>query len=119
MDNREDDENLIQGFDKNANLDIDSGNKSYNKKTIIIIISEIVLLIVVLVIVLIFTVFNKNSNNENKGQQTDLPTDKGRDDEDDSYQRVLNTIPKEEMDKATNAFKQYLHSMILLKKIIF
>ena len=107
MDNREDDENLIQGFDKNANLDIDSGNKSCNKKTIIIIISVIVLLIVVLVIVLVFTVFNKNSNNENKGQETDLPTDKGRDDEDDSYQRVLDTIPQEEMDKARNAFKQF------------
>ena len=107
MDNREDDENLIQGFDKNANLDIDSGKKSCNKKTIIIIISVIVLLIVVLVIVLVFTVFNKNSNNENKGQETDLPTDKGRDDEDDSYQRVLDTIPKEEMDKARNAFKQF------------
>ena len=107
MDIREDDENLIQGFDKNANLDIDSGNKSCNKKTIIIIISVIVLLIVILVIVLVFTVFNKNSNNENKGQETDLPTDKGRDDEDDSYQRVLDTIPQEEMDKARNAFKQF------------
>ena len=61
----------------------------------------------ILVIVLVFTVFNKNSNNENKRQETDLPTDKGRDDEDGSYQRVLDTIPKEEMDKARNAFKQF------------
>ena len=60
MENHEDDEKLIQGFDKNANLDIDSGNKSCNKKKIIIIVSAIVLLIVVVVIVLVFTVFKKN-----------------------------------------------------------
>ena len=118
MDNREDDENLTQGFDKNANLDIDSGKKSCNKKTIIIIISVIVLLIVVLVIVLVFTVFNKNSNNKNKGQEIDLPTDKGRDDEDDSYQRVLDTIPKEEMDKARNAFKQFTFNDTVKKDYI-
>ena len=32
MENHEDDEKLIQGFDKNANLDIDSGTKSCTKK---------------------------------------------------------------------------------------
>ena len=72
----------------------------------------------VLVIVLVFTVFNKNSNNENKRQETDLPTDKGRDDEDDSYQRVLDTIPKEEMDKARNAFKQFTFNDTVKKDYI-
>ena len=98
MENHEDDEKLIQGFDKNANLDIDSGNKSCNKKKIIIIVSAIVLLIVVVVIVLVFTVFKKNSSNTNKDS-----------DKDDSTQSVLDTIPQEEMDKARNAFKQYTY----------
>ena len=113
MENHEDDEKLIQGFDKNANLDIDSGNKSCNKKKIIIIVSAIVLLIVVVVIVLVFTVFKKNSSNTNKDSDsdssTDEPSDKGKDDKDDSTQSVLDTIPQEEMDKARNAFKQYTY----------
>ena len=94
-------------------MDIDSGNKSCNKKKIIIIVSAIVLLIVVVVIVLVFTVFKKNSSNTNKDSDsdssTDEPSDKGKDDKDDSTQSVLDTIPQEEMDKARNAFKQYTY----------
>lgn len=93
----QDDEKLIQGFDKNQNLEEGLNSKPSGKLKIILIILCVIIVIAIIAVVLYFTIFKKDSSDDSGDN----------DDEDDTYQTVLDTIPQEEMNKARNAFKQY------------
>ena len=83
-----DEQNLIQGFDKDQRLDEDLDTKSCSTGKIIIIVVAIILVLAVIGVVSYFTVFKKSSSNS-----------------DDSYTTTIDTFTQEEMDKARNAFK--------------
>lgn len=93
----QDDEKLIQGFDKNQNLEDDLNTKSSGTLKIVLIILGVIVVLAVIAIVLYFTVFKKSSNDDS-GDKSD--------EEDETYQTVLDTIPQEEMDNARKAFQQ-------------
>ena len=93
----QDDEKLIQGFDKNQNLEDDLNTKSSGTLKIVLIILGVIVVLAVIAIVLYYTVFKKSSNDDS-GDKSD--------EEDETYQTVLDTIPQEEMDNARKAFQQ-------------
>ena len=96
-------DNLISGFNKTLEEDqdlLDENDPKKMKKIIIISIASAVI-IAIIVIILVFTVFKSNSNSDSEG-------DKKEEDGGDKYSpSEIDTIPKEELDKARNAFKQY------------
>ena len=89
--------NLIKGIDENEEeLLIRDGNNIIDKKKwikIILVIFLLILIITIILIILFFIVFKEDSNSENN-EIYDSPSE-------------IDTIPKEEMDKARNKFKQY------------
>ena len=93
----QEDEKLIQGFDKNQNLEDDLNTKSSGTLKIVLIILGVIVVLAVIAIVLYYTVFKKSSNDDS-GDKSD--------EEDETYQTVLDTIPQEEMDNARKAFQQ-------------
>ena len=96
-------DNLISGFNKTLEEDqelVDENDPKKMKKIIIISIASAII-IAIIVIILVFTVFKSNSNSDSEG-------DKEEEDSGDKYSpSEIDTIPKEELDKARNAFKQY------------
>ena len=87
MRDTENDDKLIKDFNDLEDINNTNG-KCTSKKKILILIS-IVLIIIIIIIVLYFTVFNKTSGDDNFSPGE------------------IDTIQKEEMDKARNEFKQY------------
>jgi len=96
-----DEQNLIQGFDKDQRLDEDLDTKSCSTGKIIIIVVAIILVLAVIGVVLYFTVFKKSSSNS-----------------DDSYTTTIDTFTQEEMDKARNALNNF-HTRILPIAVTF
>ena len=93
----QEDEKLIQGFDKNQNLEDDLNTKSSGTLKIVLIILGVIVVLAVIAIVLYYTVFKKSSSDDSGDND---------DEEDETYQTVLDTIPQEEMDNARKAFQQ-------------
>ena len=60
----QDDEKLIQGFDKNQNLEDDLNTKSSGTLKIVLIILGVIVVLAVIAIVLYYTVFKKSSNDD-------------------------------------------------------
>ena len=93
----QDDEKLIQGFDKNQNLEDDLNTKSSGTLKIVLIILGVIVVLAVIAIVLYYTVYKKSSSDDSGDND---------DEEDETYQTVLDTIPQEEMDNTRKAFQQ-------------
>ena len=95
--NSERESNLLKNYDQKIeeNLIEPDNNKSKRNK-IIIIYLIIILILVILFIILFFTVFSKDEDNKDK-----------KDEYDESSSSEIDTISKEELNKAREAFKQY------------
>ena len=87
MRDTENDDKLIKDFNDLEDINNTNGKCTSRKKILILIL--IVLIIIIIIIVLYFTVFNKTSGDDNFSPGE------------------IDTIQKEEMDKARNEFKQY------------
>ena len=95
--NSERESNLLKNYDQKIeeNLIDHNNNKSIRNK--IIFISLIILILAIIFIILFFTVFSKGEeNNEEK-----------KDEYNESSSSEIDTISKEELNKAREAFKQY------------
>ena len=86
---------LVKSFDEFENLIEVNNNKKTKKIFILISIISIIIAFIIVFLILLFTVFKKADNENDKEENYDDP-----------YQ--LDNIPKEEMNKARNSFKQYV-----------
>ena len=98
---------IVEDFDKKENLIDNNQNKKLKNIIIIAFICFIIILIVVLI--LIFTVFKKDDNTEDKEEK--------KEEKYDDY-TSLDTIPSEEFEKARKSFKQLNYTDEVTLKII-
>ena len=97
--------NLIKSFNENDNFlsnynDDEEPKDKNNKRNKLIFIFILIAVIIITAIILIFTVFIGDSESDSKNEEIDdLPNE-------------IDTIPKEEMDKARTSFKQYKYNDI-------
>ena len=80
----------------NNEEEIKRNNKTKNK---IILITLIILFLITFILILIFIVFKNAPNSDTNHKEINYPPNE------------IDTIPKEEMDKARNAFKQYQYNV--------